>query len=114
MRRLFPFIERVIGEEFAVILPATEAADAATMAERIRAAVQERGLVHQGNPPAGVVTISVGVATKWPTGSGEVHQSLISAADRALYQAKEGGRNRVVPSRRDEAGGAAADPNQIA
>jgi diguanylate cyclase (GGDEF)-like protein len=77
---------RIGGEEFAILLPATDAAGGRVLAERVRAAVEA------GSWPQRPVTISVGVATcEW--GSAE---ALIAAADRALYEAKRAGRNRVV------------------
>jgi diguanylate cyclase (GGDEF)-like protein len=51
------------GEEFAVILPDTDKAGAAKVAENIRAAVERRGLHHPASPVGAVVTVSVGVAT---------------------------------------------------
>lgn len=76
---------RVGGEEFAVILPGTDTAGALVLAERIRQAVEA------GPWPLRPVTASLGVATLGPGGP----EKLIEAADRALYQAKRSGRNRV-------------------
>jgi diguanylate cyclase (GGDEF)-like protein len=74
------------GEEFAIVLPDTEPAAAPHVAERMRAAVA------QVSAFADQVTVSVGVATAT---EGCLPEQLIAAADRALYAAKEGGRNRV-------------------
>lgn len=82
------------GEEFAVALANTDLAGAMTVAEGIRQRVYTLAIPHM-DAPEGVVTVSAGVAT------GSVEQSvmqLIGAADRALYDAKRGGRNRVVAS----------------
>lgn len=84
---------RIGGEEFAVVLPDTEQAGAETVANRLRQAVIEQLMPHAGNPH-GVVTISCGVAVA-STGSSDNLTSLIAAADRALYEAKREGRNRV-------------------
>ncbi len=80
------------GEEFLVILPETELAGAAEIAERLRHAItsQPLTLAEQSIP----VTISVGVAT-WGV-HGQTPRALLNAADRALYLAKESGRNRVI------------------
>ncbi len=88
-------VARFGGEEFAVILPRTGLKGALELAERMRRAVQELGLDHRGNGP-GVVTVSLGAASFRP-GQEEVMESLIEAADRELYKAKEGGRNLVRP-----------------
>ena len=76
------------GEEFLVCAPATSRAGATVLAERLRAGVESHGF-SIGNP----VTASFGVAELQ---LGEDAASLLARADRALYQAKEGGRNRVV------------------
>ena len=83
------------GEEFAVILPDTDAAAAATMGERIRVSVAALALAHRESDVAPTVTISVGAATLQPQAA-LLHAELIGAADRALYRAKQSGRNRVV------------------
>lgn len=86
------------GEEFVVLLPRTTLAQGSEIAERIRAAIANQTL----EPLPGkqlVVTISIGVAMlseQLPEGDDEVGKRLIASADAALYQAKEGGRNRVV------------------
>lgn len=85
---------RLGGEEFGVILPATGAADAALRADGFRVAVQALGIAHPSAPTDAVVTASIGVAVVTPS-VGDPHTALIEAADRALYQAKATGRNRV-------------------
>jgi diguanylate cyclase (GGDEF)-like protein len=83
------FAGRYGGEEFLVVLPDTRLEPATAIAERIRAAVaaiQLPGLEHR-------VTLSVGVAVM--PDHGQDAASLESAADRALYAAKNGGRDRV-------------------
>jgi diguanylate cyclase (GGDEF)-like protein len=80
------------GEEFAVILPGTDAAGAAQLAERVRQGVENARLVVAGARLE--VTVSLGVAL-WPT-DGRDADALVEAADRGLYAAKQGGRNRVV------------------
>ncbi|HXW76125.1 MAG TPA: diguanylate cyclase, partial [Candidatus Eremiobacteraceae bacterium] len=87
-------LARYGGEEFAVILGETDHAGAVAVAERMRAAVS--GLdVNHGASGLNVVTISAGVAT-CTTAAGTDRISLVRRADEALYEAKKGGRNRVV------------------
>lgn len=81
------------GEEFTVILPETGADGATGIAERLRAAVEER-LFDIGNGRAAGVTVSVGVVT-YPVHA-DLPDKLIDAADNALYAAKQAGRNRVA------------------
>jgi len=80
------------GEEFALILPNTEEAGAVRLAERVQGAVEKAQLVFEGARLS--VTVSLGVAV-WPS-DGQDEEALIAAADRALYAAKQAGRNRVV------------------
>jgi diguanylate cyclase (GGDEF)-like protein len=80
------------GEEFAVILPGADAAGALPLAERVRAAIEKSHVVFEGARLA--VTVSVGVAA-WPEDGKEL-DGLLAAADRALYSAKQEGRNRVA------------------
>ena len=85
---------RLGGEEFVMLLPNTEEAGAALVAERVRASVAALGLTHAGSA-LGHVTISVGVATSRPFDWEEEAAALMDAADRALYRAKAAGRNTV-------------------
>jgi diguanylate cyclase (GGDEF)-like protein len=77
------------GEEFVVVLPYTDQPGALLAAERIRVAVSARPF-----PPVGRVTASFGVAT-FP-GTASTTEELIEQADRAMYVAKNGGRDRVA------------------
>lgn len=85
-------LARYGGEEFAVIMPETDAAVAARVAERLRAAVESYGISGQDDELK--VTISMGVATV-PRGDIATAAELVTAADQALYRAKENGRNRI-------------------
>lgn len=85
------------GEEFVVLLPATDLEGAALVAETIRAGLQERGLAHR-DAPGGVVSVSIGVSCIAPAHAADVAAAalaLLDRADRALYDAKANGRNRV-------------------
>jgi diguanylate cyclase (GGDEF)-like protein/excisionase family DNA binding protein len=88
-------VARYGGEEFVVVLPGAAEAEAVEIAGRIRAAVAEH------HDDYGGLTISIGVAT-YPEAA-TTKESLLEAADRALYLAKRLGRDRVV------AAGSAAD-----
>jgi len=87
------FIARYGGEEFVVLLPYCSVADAADIADSMRAMVQALAITHAANP-SGRLTISAGVACAVPT-VGTTAEELVAAADRALYAAKRAGRNRV-------------------
>jgi diguanylate cyclase (GGDEF)-like protein/PAS domain S-box-containing protein len=85
------------GEEFAMLLPNTDAAGCARIGERIFRAIREAGLVHALNLPSGMVTASLGGAICQPAIERSAGwASLVEAADRALYAAKDGGRDRLV------------------
>jgi two-component system, cell cycle response regulator len=87
-------VYRYGGEEMLVVLPAQTPDAARAAAERLRAAVEARAVPHPGLEGGGVVTVSGGVASYEP-GRGDDVASLLKRADAALYEAKEGGRNRV-------------------
>jgi len=88
-----PFAARYGGEEFVAILPETSKEEGVIVAERIREAIAERKF-ESGGDPMGPVTLSAGVATL--SEDDKTPEDLIGRADKALYAAKEGGRNRVV------------------
>jgi diguanylate cyclase (GGDEF)-like protein len=81
------------GEEFAVLLPNTPPDGAHGIAEAICRGVRAAGMAHRASD-LGFVTISAGVATVIPA-PGDDARALVEAADAALYDAKESGRNRV-------------------
>lgn len=81
------------GEEFVVIFSHISPEGLTSMAEKVRAAVEALNIVHDGNPPYGKITCSVGAAAIRP----EIDQQpelLLRQADEALYTAKNAGRNR--------------------
>ena len=81
------------GEEFCILLPQTAMAEAAVIADRIRQRVSTTEFPHGKGQPLGQVTISVGVSTF--TKNIDTSENMIAAADRALYQAKRLGKDRV-------------------
>ncbi len=82
------------GEEFAVVLPKTQIGNAIKLAEHIRQRLAKKEMVNRKTGDnLGSITVSVGVAA---FDSKEQPAELIERADRALYAAKNGGRNRVV------------------
>jgi diguanylate cyclase (GGDEF)-like protein len=81
-------VARYGGEEFFVLMPETEGARAADVADRVRERLAEEKL------PGGTITLSFGVA-EFPA-HGDIGETLIAIADAALYQAKRDGRDRVV------------------
>jgi diguanylate cyclase (GGDEF)-like protein len=92
VRRPADLVARYGGEEFSVILAETDGAGARQIAEHIREAVQQLPWVEGAERP---MTVSIGIST-WTTRSESTLEQLLFAADKALYQAKESGRNRVV------------------
>jgi diguanylate cyclase (GGDEF)-like protein len=81
------------GEEFCILLPQTGMAEAAVIADRIRQRVSTTEFPHGKAQPLGQVTISVGVSTF--TKNIDTPENIIAAADRALYQAKSKGKDRI-------------------
>ncbi len=88
-------VARYGGEEFVAILPGTTVSGALALAEQIRADIAALDLPHPGNDGVGRVSISLGVATLVPDRTLDMN-ALVEAADRALYAAKRGGRNRAL------------------
>lgn len=87
-------VARYGGEEFAAILPETSINGALEVAENMRASIEANKMAHAKSKVSEHVSISVGVATIIPERDA-LPEILIAAADQALYNAKENGRNRV-------------------
>ncbi|MFK5947978.1 MAG: diguanylate cyclase [Methylococcales bacterium] len=81
------------GEEFTLILPDTNLQGGLTLAEKIRQAVFDQHIQHEGSKIDKYVTLSLGLATY--NGQFQTEDELLKAADNALYRAKDKGRNRV-------------------
>jgi diguanylate cyclase (GGDEF)-like protein len=87
-------IYRYGGEEFLIVLPEQTPETAQIAAERVRSAVERLAIPHAA-VPAGVVTLSAGIAAYHP-GDAATVEELLEQADAALYRAKSAGRNRVA------------------
>jgi diguanylate cyclase (GGDEF)-like protein len=102
-RRRIDVAARIGGEEFAMILPMTNAAEAMKIAESVRVAIADLKLPHPASPVAPFLTVSAGVASGsllgWNT-----PETLVAAADQVLYSAKRTGRNRVIAADWDAMG----------
>ena len=88
-------VARYGGEEFVVILPDTDKDAAGQIAERLRERIEKLNLAHAYSETKSVITISAGVATQTELGECLSSRMLHDSADKALYMAKAGGRNRV-------------------
>ena len=95
VRRPGDRVTRFGGEEFTVVLPETESAGAAAMAEKVRAGIEALAVPHGGSEASKVVTIRAECAAMMPQASNRA-SDLVHWADAALYEAKRQGRNRVV------------------
>jgi diguanylate cyclase (GGDEF)-like protein len=87
-------VTRIGGEEFAVLLPGSNAINAHRSAERLRRLLAKRAVVHAGSSVAPHVTLSIGVAQFDPD-TMDTFDQLLQQADQALYRAKSLGRNRI-------------------
>lgn len=96
-RRPADLAARYGGEEFAVLLPNTGPDGCVEVGEGIRQALHDLAMHHAQNPPSRLVTVSVGAATSLPSQASD-SSTLVAAADRALYAAKDSGRDRLVVS----------------
>ena len=99
LRRPGDLFARYGGEEFIAVLPDTPAEGARHVAERMRVAVELAQIEHR-LAPGNQVTISLGVATL-ADGLPKSSEELLEWGDKALYQAKRGGRNQVVSASQD-------------
>ena len=94
-RRPLDMAVRLGGEEFAVLLYDTDCKQAREYAEALRESLQELAIEHRASDTAATVTMSIGVACLQPDDASALSK-LYEGADRALYEAKAGGRNQVM------------------
>ena len=87
-------VTRYGGEEFALILPGSDESAARTISERVLRGIEGLSIRHEDAVASDFVTVSLGAATARVTLDME-ERELLAAADRALYKAKKGGRNRA-------------------
>lgn len=91
------YVGRYGGEEFIVLCPGMDTADATGLAERSRQAVRDLAIEHPASSAGPVVTVSIGLATGGTDDADtESGSAVVLAADRVLYEAKHHGRDRVV------------------
>jgi diguanylate cyclase (GGDEF)-like protein len=88
---------RIGGEEFLVVMPGAPRDVALTVGERLRLAIALGGMRHANGEP---VTTSIGASAATV---GDTPETLLARADRALYQAKRQGRNRIVEEQEESA-----------
>ena len=93
-RRSSDLAARFGGEEFAIILPDTDADSALAIAEKVRVSIRDLGMLHEGSEHS-VVTASIGATVLTATSKVSGAVELVARADLALYQAKDAGRDRV-------------------
>jgi len=94
MRRSGDMLGRYGGEEFACVLPGSDTAGALKMAEQIRLAIENMAIANSSSP-RGMLTVSIGLVTIDSTHEHEGPAEYVEAADSALYEAKNAGRNTI-------------------
>lgn len=103
VERATDLVARYGGEEFAVVLPNTSLPDAVAIAAQFHRAIKALAIPHKSSAVGPIVSISLGVASLVPTAAGSP-EDLIARADRALYAAKQQGRDRYVVDSTQEQG----------
>lgn len=91
--RKMDWVCRYGGEEFTVILPASNKKEASIIAERLRETIEKHPFIHEEKMPQKKITVSIGIASFPEDGSS--NSELISSADKFLFKAKQQGKNQV-------------------
>lgn len=94
-KRATDVVARYGGEEFVVLIPNTDTDDALKNAQAIQRAIRELAIPHVGSDANEYVTMSLGVTSMIPKADIEPSR-IVAVTDKALYEAKEQGRNRIV------------------
>jgi len=102
----YPLVARYGSEEFIIVLPDTDSKKALLLAEKCRKCVFDRMIPFESSTVCSHLTISLGVSSMIPTKDDNA-SVLLDATDKALYQVKENGRNRVetvIPMKNKQSG----------
>lgn len=98
IKRPADLVARYGGEEFAILLPNTKTEGAVNVAQRIQEDIHTLAIPHEQSQVAKIITVSLGISAMVPS-SEQSPEDLIASADRALYQAKQNGRDRMIADR---------------
>jgi diguanylate cyclase (GGDEF)-like protein len=101
IKRETDFVARIGGEEFICLLPFVDKSDALDFANTLVQSVENMKMSHPMNEHSKYVTISAGIASIVPNDNNSYTQ-LLDEADKALYMAKETGRNRIVMNKKED------------
>lgn len=93
VNRATDLVARYGGEEFVVVMPATDESGAESIAEKMRIAILDAQIAHENSEVADQITISLGVSSLNPEKTDTTIEQLLESADKALYRAKQRGRN---------------------
>lgn len=94
VRKNSDVVSRFGGEEFAILLPETDELGAMLVAKKLKTKIEELKILNKNSKANNFVTISLGINTIIPSSENE-YDRFINNADKALYMAKENGRNRI-------------------
>lgn len=94
-RRPADLVARYGGEEFAIVLPETDAKGAEEVAESVREILAQMAIAHPASSVSSYITMSIGLVTAIPSAAWACGKAIVEA-DRALYRAKQQGRDQVV------------------
>jgi diguanylate cyclase (GGDEF)-like protein len=95
LKRSTDMASRFGGEEFAIVLPNLTTVEAMKLAQQIKSSIDQQRIEHPSSVISKYVTVSMGIATIVPT-MNDQSETLVSAADHALYMAKNKGRNQII------------------